>query len=472
MECGVAFNVANSRQFEIACEATAQYGLGYKPPTNQQLGDPLLQECVKEKIEDIGRDNVVQVVTDNGANYKAAGKILMDRIPTLFWSPCAAHCLDLMLEEIENLKEFKKPIARAKRVTNFIYRHGRLLSAMRAQTGGTDLVRTAKTRFATSFLTLKSLYKNKDALKSLFVSEAWTGNNLCTTAASQQNSVEDCLRASVPLLIVLRAVDGDEKPAMPEVWALMNHAKERIKQSFNIPTKDGLLKKIMEIIERRWVKQMDHPLYGAALYLNPGKNFPLIKANDDVTVGQLRGCFIEVLGRMIPDVETQMKINRQAIEYEEQREEAFSNKMAKESYDKMNPHAYKEKNRLLHKRLNDIVFVSYNRKMRTRFHLGVRRRAKYDPLVIEEFDWDNEWADSLHVPVSVVTFLEELMLLFKIIDAQKCSCCCCFFEDGEEEDEVEDPHDDAEVSECEEADNVPATNQDDAADLDEFDDGF
>ena len=34
MECGVPFNVANSRQFEIACEATVQYGLGYKPPTN------------------------------------------------------------------------------------------------------------------------------------------------------------------------------------------------------------------------------------------------------------------------------------------------------------------------------------------------------------------------------------------------------------------------------------------------------
>ncbi|XP_066319786.1 uncharacterized protein [Miscanthus floridulus] len=315
MECGVSFNAANSRQFEIACEATAQYGSGYKPPTNQQLGEPLLQECVKvtsamrkdheqawkqygctlmsdgwtdmrgrhlinflvnspegtyflesvdassqvhsatmladllqEKIEDIGKDNVVQVVTDNGANYKAAGKILMDRIPKLFWSPCAAHCLDLMLEEIGNLKAFKKPIARARRVTTFIYRHGRLLSAMRAQTGGNDLVRAAKTRFATSFLTLKSLYKNKDALKSLFVSEAWIGNNLCTTTAGQQvqdivlstefwNSVEDCLRASAPLLIVLRAVDGDEKPAMPEVTALMNHAKDRIKLSFNISTK-------------------------------------------------------------------------------------------------------------------------------------------------------------------------------------------------------------------------------------------
>jgi hypothetical protein len=415
MECGVSFNAANSRQFEIACEATAQYGSGYKPPTNQQLGEPLLKQCVKlttdmrkdhelawkqygctlmsdgwtdmrgrhlinflvnspegtyflesvdassevhsatmladllqEKIEDIGKDNVVQVVTDNGANYKAAGKILMDRIPTLFWSPCAAHCLDLMLEEIGNLKAFKKPIARAQRVTTFIYRHGRLLSAMRAQTGGTDLVRAAKTRFATSFLTLKSLYKNKDALKSLFVSETWTGNNLCKTTAGQQvqdtvlstefwNSIEDCLRASAPLLIVLRAVDGDEKPAMPEVTALMNHAKERIKQSFNISTKQGLLKNIMKIIEKRWVNQMEHPLYGAALYLNPGKFFPLVKANDDATIGQLRGCFIEVLGRMVPDVQTQMKINRQAIEYEEQRGDAFSNKMAKESYDKMSP---------------------------------------------------------------------------------------------------------------------------------------
>ncbi|CAD6250732.1 unnamed protein product [Miscanthus lutarioriparius] len=293
MECGVSFNAANSRQFEIAFDASSQVHSA-----------TMLADLLQEKIEDIGKDNVVQVVTNNGANYKAAGKILMDSFPTLFWSPCAAHCLDLMLEEIGNLKAFKKPIARSRHVTTFIYRHGRLLSAMRAQTGGTDLVRAAKTRFATSFLTLKSLYKNKDALKSLFVSEALIGNILCTTTA-----VEDCLRASAPLLIALRAVDGDEKPAMPEVTALMNHAKDRIKLSFNISTKQGLLKRIMDIIEKRWVNQMEHPLYGAALYLNLGKFYPLVKANDDATVGQLRGCFIEVLGRMIPDVETQMKIN-------------------------------------------------------------------------------------------------------------------------------------------------------------------
>jgi hypothetical protein len=55
----------------------------------------MLADLLEKRIDNIGRDKVVQVVIDNGANYKAAGKILMDRIPTLFWSPCVAHCLDL-----------------------------------------------------------------------------------------------------------------------------------------------------------------------------------------------------------------------------------------------------------------------------------------------------------------------------------------------------------------------------------------
>jgi hypothetical protein len=32
-ECGIPFNAANSRQFEVAVEAIAQYGTGFKPPS-------------------------------------------------------------------------------------------------------------------------------------------------------------------------------------------------------------------------------------------------------------------------------------------------------------------------------------------------------------------------------------------------------------------------------------------------------
>ena len=308
----------------------------------------MLVGLLEKKVEEIGKDKVVQVITDNGANFKAAGKILMDIIATIFWSPCVAHCLDLMLEDIGNLLEFKKPITRARCVTTFIYRHGRILSAMREKTGGADLVRPAATHFATAFLTLKSLYKHKDALKYLMVSEAWTGNKLSKTKVGQDvhdivlstqfwNSVEDCLRASAPLLIVLRAVDGDEKPAMLEVQALMNHAKERIKQSFAIESKKSLLKRIMKIIEQRWEKQMDHPLYGAAMYLNPGKLHPLVKQDDDATVGQLRGCFLDVLGRMVEDEEIRSKIDAQSLDYKGLRGEAFSDKLAKQNLQNLNP---------------------------------------------------------------------------------------------------------------------------------------
>jgi hypothetical protein len=61
------------------------------------------------------------------------------------------------------------------------------------------------------------------------------------------SSIEDCLRASAPL-IVLRAVDADERPVMPEVSALMNVVKEKINLSFNTQNKAALLKKILDII--------------------------------------------------------------------------------------------------------------------------------------------------------------------------------------------------------------------------------
>ena len=55
----------------------------------------------------------------------------------------------------------------------------------------------------------------------------------------------------------------------------------------------------------------------------------------------------------------------------------------------------KKRNRLLHKRLNDLVYVAYNRKMFSRFLKRKEMAGKsYDPLVLEDFDWDNEWVDT------------------------------------------------------------------------------
>lgn len=63
-------------------------------------------ELLDSVIEEIGEDNVVQVVTDGASNFVAAGKMLEEKRTKLFWSPCAAHCLDLILEDIGELLVF------------------------------------------------------------------------------------------------------------------------------------------------------------------------------------------------------------------------------------------------------------------------------------------------------------------------------------------------------------------------------
>ena len=60
----------------------------------------LLCDLLDEFIQEVGPQHVVQVITDNATNYVVADRMLMQRYPTLFWTPCAAHCIDLIWEDI------------------------------------------------------------------------------------------------------------------------------------------------------------------------------------------------------------------------------------------------------------------------------------------------------------------------------------------------------------------------------------
>ena len=58
----------------------------------------LLCELMEGFIQDIRVHNVVQIITDNAANNVVVGRMIMegDVDSTLFWTPCVAHCIDLM----------------------------------------------------------------------------------------------------------------------------------------------------------------------------------------------------------------------------------------------------------------------------------------------------------------------------------------------------------------------------------------
>jgi hypothetical protein len=64
-------------------------------------------ELVDKSIEDIGPDDVVQVVTDNASNNMGAKKLLHVKRPHIFWISCATHTINLMLQGIGNMPRFK-----------------------------------------------------------------------------------------------------------------------------------------------------------------------------------------------------------------------------------------------------------------------------------------------------------------------------------------------------------------------------
>jgi hypothetical protein len=110
-----------------------------------------IYKMIDEIVEEVGEENFIQVVTNNAANYKAAGEELMKNRKKLYWTPCTAHCLDLMLEDFEkHIPIHKETIVSGKKITTYIYGRTSLISILQSFTNGKDLVRPAATRFATA----------------------------------------------------------------------------------------------------------------------------------------------------------------------------------------------------------------------------------------------------------------------------------------------------------------------------------
>ena len=112
-------------------------------------------------VEEVGVENIIQVVTDNEASFKAACMLLMEKHKYLFWSPYAVHCIDLMLENIGNMKQIKETLDQAKMITSFIYNSLKVVNLMKVFTKDRDLLCLGITRFATEFISLQCCNTSK-----------------------------------------------------------------------------------------------------------------------------------------------------------------------------------------------------------------------------------------------------------------------------------------------------------------------
>ena len=137
--------------------------------SNKIKDNKYIYGLLKDVIKEVGETNVVQIVTDNGSTFVKAGKLLMKKY-NLYWTPCAAHCIDLMFVDIAKRSTVSELITNARKITNFIYNHGWLLAKVRKVCGG-DIVRPGATRFATNYIALESFLKKRADLKKIFISD-------------------------------------------------------------------------------------------------------------------------------------------------------------------------------------------------------------------------------------------------------------------------------------------------------------
>ncbi|CAA0813172.1 hAT dimerisation domain-containing protein / transposase-related, partial [Striga hermonthica] len=240
-------------------------------------------------------------------------KLLEDKRPHLFWTPCAAHCVDLILEDIGKLPYIKDTLKKAMSVNAYVYVRPGVVNMLRHFTGEKELVRAGVTRFATAFLTLERMQVLKEKLRDMFRSRQWEESQWKKEAGGVKvtkiifsirfwNNVLRILKIFGPLVRVLRLVDGEKRPAMGYIYEAMDKAKEAIRDAFDV--KEDKYKDAWEIIDKRWNCQLHKPLHAAAHYLNPQflSSYTSLDLSDEIGDE-----FILCVERLVPDLKEQEK---------------------------------------------------------------------------------------------------------------------------------------------------------------------
>lgn len=244
---------------------------------------------LKEYIEAVGPHNVVQICSDNASAMLGAMDKVVEDYPHIYKQGCAAHIIDLLLEDWGKEPRFKELILIAKRVCVYIRNRHVTLALFRQFSPKLSLIFPAETRFGCHFLMISRLLKVKAALMQVVVHEKWeeyvsglfnrqNGNRAHALACLVRATIldetfwmrcENFVHLVEPALVTLRTFDG-HTPAMGRAWLAMNNLRKHVFGLRNAPfSLDPTIATRFEMqFKRRWKMMMTDLHYAGAL-LNP-----------------------------------------------------------------------------------------------------------------------------------------------------------------------------------------------------------
>ncbi|XP_078446769.1 uncharacterized protein LOC144715681 isoform X2 [Wolffia australiana] len=390
-----------------------------------------LFELLKLVVEEVGVTNVIQVVTNVTETHAMAGKRLSEVYPSLFWNPCAARCVDAMLEDIAKLEPVRVVLEHARSLTRFVYRHAEVLNMVRRITEGEELVFLGRSPAETAFGTLSSVAGFKEKLVSMVTSEEWNSGSFSTSVAAADvahlvcspgfwSSLESLVQLTEPLLKVLKMADSVERPAMGYLYSGLRQAKEMVKRVMK-RKRDYL--PYWNIIDGRWLNEQRGGLQAAGFFFNPQLYYSLKgKVPNEVMTGVL-----DCIERLVPEMKSQDRINKELTAYKNAAGD-FGRKMAIRARQTLLPGEWwstyggacpnlarlairilsqtcsargwersrrpfeemhsRRKNHLENQRLCDLIFVRYNLRLQQR-HLV--KKSQSDPLSVEAGNGVEDW---------------------------------------------------------------------------------
>ncbi|KAF8407213.1 hypothetical protein HHK36_006340 [Tetracentron sinense] len=136
-----------------------------------------------EVISEVGHENAVQLITDNAAVCRAAGLRVEAKHPSIFWTPCIVHTLNLALKNIctpdkdmsERYEQFKwigQIDEEAKLIRNFVVNHSAAFTIYNKYSK-LKLLGVTETRFASTLILVKRIVQVKSALQRMVINESW-----------------------------------------------------------------------------------------------------------------------------------------------------------------------------------------------------------------------------------------------------------------------------------------------------------
>lgn len=396
-----------------------------------------LTDLFDSVIQDFGPENVVQIIMDSSLNYTGVANHIIQNYGTIFASPCASQCMNLILEEFSRVDWVNRCILQAQTISKFIYNSAMMLDLMKRFTGGHELITTGITKSISNFLSLQSIQKQKPKLKLMFNSPEYSMNSsysnkpqsISCVAIIEDNefwrALEESVAISEPFLKVLREVSGG-KPAVGSIYELMTRAKESIRTYFIMD--ENKCKVFLDIVDRKWRDQLHSPLHSAAAFLNPS-----IQYNPEIKfLGSIKEDFFKVLEKLLPAPDMRRDITNQIFTFTRAKG-MFGCSLAMEARETVAPGLWWEqygdsapalqrvairilsqvcstftfernwsafqqihsekRNKIDKETMNDLIYINSNLKLARQM-----RSPEADPIQFDDIDMTSEWAEESENP--------------------------------------------------------------------------